>query len=155
MPCSSSACCVVRRPLARCAATLSPYSVRHFRHWYLPLLPCQRVKKLSNFECRKHSLGRLATFISHKKGRFVIGDKYLYIEHFFLFHSWSGLVERKEITEFFWLTAKCCISRYVQLLSNLLDFSLNLKTICRICDQQWEYVVQCSNLDHFFILLPR
>ena len=86
-----------------------------------------------------------------QKGRFVVGDKYLYIEHFFLFHSWSGLVERKEITESFWLTAKCCISRYVQLLSILLDFSLNLKTICRIRVQQWAYVVQCSNLDH---LLP-
>ena len=30
VPCSSSACCVVRRLLARCAATLSPYSVRNF-----------------------------------------------------------------------------------------------------------------------------
>ena len=58
-------CCTVS-PCSVCGHSVSIFCYTLY-HWYLPLLPCQRLKKSSNFECRKHSLGRLATFISHKR----------------------------------------------------------------------------------------
>ena len=58
--------CCTASPCSVCGHSVSIFCYTLY-HWYLPLLPCQRLKKSSNFECRKHSLGRLATFISHKR----------------------------------------------------------------------------------------